>query len=98
MQPPGANPVNDLLVVCVTPDADVYFEQLDGTSPGCQGVRFSADRRIVPLSIDRRKTYRFRREPTAAELAAFMGQARQAADDLYVQQAADARLPAAAPG
>ncbi|CAK0790753.1 unnamed protein product, partial [Prorocentrum cordatum] len=97
LQPPGANPVNDFLIVCATPDADVYFELVDGTSPDYQAVRFSPDRRTIPPGIARGQTYRFRREPTAAELAAFMGQARQAADDLYIQQAAAAGLPAVAP-
>ena len=97
LQPPGATPVNDFLVVCATPDADVYFELLDGTSSDYQAVRFAPDRRTIPPGIDRGRTYRFRREPTAAELGGFMGQARQAADDLYVQLAAAAGLPALAP-
>ncbi|CAK0883779.1 unnamed protein product [Prorocentrum cordatum] len=97
LRPQEVTPVNELLKRFMTPDADVYLEQRGESSPYYQAVLLASDRRTIPPGIARAEARRFRRPPVAAELAETISQARQAADDLYTQQAAAAGLPAGAP-
>eukprot|EP00959_Pyramimonas_sp_CCMP1952_P256878 5366949-Pyramimonas_sp.AAC.1 len=97
LRPQGMTPVNELLEGFMTPDADVYFEHREGSSPYYQAVLLASDRRALPPGIARAGARRFRRPPSAAELAESVSQTRQAADDLYIQPAAAAGLPTVAP-
>ncbi len=55
-------------MVTLTPDLDVYVEELLGANDDVAAVRFADDRCPPPPGVPRDLVYRFARQPTRAEL------------------------------
>ena len=53
----------------VTPDADIYLDDLGGTDPDIMATRVGTERWPPPLGLSANEVYRFAREPSAAQRA-----------------------------
>ena len=83
--------------VIVSPDADVYVEDYGRAAGEVLAVRWSDVRWPPPVGVNRRQTYRFARDPTAAEEAAYRTEGVAAAADDFIALAAAAGRPGAVP-
>ena len=82
--------------VIATPDADVYVENYGGQDPDIAGIRWSDLHRPAPPGLPRGRVYRFRAEPTVAQLANFRAQGRAAAEERWYEianEVGDGRAP-----
>ena len=80
-------------MVCMSPDGDVYSENFGDGNDDIQAVRYGSFDR-PPLGVPRQAVYRFRAEPTAAEVAG----ARREAQVVAEQECRDRALALGNPG
>lgn len=85
----GSEPSAKDTWMVATPDADIYEEDLGGTSVDMQAVRYAAVRRPPPPGLPRGSCYRFAVAPGAAQRQGWRAAAEEVA--LEVRQAAAAR-------
>ena len=89
---PAAIPIETWRLIIVTPDGDVHDEDYSGLSPDIAAIWVSRDR-ARPPGITRQDSYRFRREPTAAEVTAHETAGETYAAAVLAQDAAGAGVP-----
>ncbi|CAK0877752.1 unnamed protein product, partial [Prorocentrum cordatum] len=92
----AASPAAAIDVVIATPDADVCCETYGGTDANTAAARWSECRRPPPPGVPR-DSYRFRREPTPAEMLEFERQGWLVARDEFVARGRRNRGPGVEP-
>ncbi|CAK0832385.1 unnamed protein product, partial [Prorocentrum cordatum] len=60
--------VVDSLFIVITPDFDVYIEQIDASNPDLEALRVSDHAGSIPFGLTGAQLYRFRARPAGADL------------------------------
>ncbi|CAK0818286.1 unnamed protein product, partial [Prorocentrum cordatum] len=68
--------VVDSLFIVITPDFDVYIEQIDASNPDLEALRVSDHAGSIPFGLTGAQLYRFRARPAGADLVNLMAEGR----------------------